>query len=78
MSRESNRARRRRSKRIKEQLFPISLFGECVVLCARGIKPARWLADKARCSERHANLVIRGERKPNARTALAVYSEIIS
>jgi hypothetical protein len=74
MSRESNRARRRRSKELKEQLFPISLFGECVVLASRGIKPAQWLADKAACTERHANLVIRGERKPSARAVHALNS----
>jgi hypothetical protein len=47
------------------------------VLCARGIKPADWLARRAACTERHANLIIAGKRKPNARAALAVYAEII-
>jgi hypothetical protein len=27
--------------------------------------------------ERHANLLIEGKRKPNARAALAIYAEII-
>jgi hypothetical protein len=53
------------------------LFGECVVVCARGIKPARWLSERVHCTERHANLIIEGKRKPNARAALAVYAEII-
>lgn len=69
---ESSARRRRRSKAIKEENFPISLFGQCVVLCAKGIKPAQWLSEKARCSERHANLVIAGRHKPNARAVLAV------
>lgn len=80
---ESQQRRRRRSSPIKEQKFPISLFGECVVVCARGIKPAQWLSDRVKrqggkCSERHANLIIAGKRKPNARAALVVYSEIIA
>ena len=78
MQRESKRRPRRRSKPIKEQKFQISLFGECVVVCARGIKPADWLARRIQCTERHANLIIAGKRKPNARAALAVYAEIIS
>jgi hypothetical protein len=43
----------------------------------RGIKPGGWLARQSGCSERHANLIIEGKRKPNARAALAVYAEII-
>jgi hypothetical protein len=74
---ESKRRKRRRSKPVKEQLFPISKFGEHVVLCAGGIKPGGWLARQSGCSERHANLIIEGKRKPNARAALAVYAEII-
>lgn len=75
---ESKRRPRRRSKAIKEQLFPISLFGECVVVCARGIKPGEWLSRRVNCTERHANLIIAGKRKPNARAALAIYAEIIA
>lgn len=79
---ESKRRVRRRSKRIKEQLFPISRFGRCVVALADGIKPAQWLSDRVRqhggkCTERHANLLIEGKRKPGTRAALAVYVEII-
>lgn len=79
---ESKRVARRRSKRIKEQLFPNSRFGRCVVVLADGIKPGQWLADRVKlqggkCTERHANLLIEGKRKPNARAALAVYAEII-
>lgn len=80
---ESLQRRRRRSKPIKEQSFLISKFGEHVVLCARGIKPAQWLSERIRvqggkCSERHANLIIAGKRKPNTRAALAVYADIVS
>jgi hypothetical protein len=53
-------------------LFSISLFGQCVVLAARGIKPAQWLSERAACTERHANLIIAGERKPNARAIHAL------
>ncbi len=74
---ESRQRRRRRSKPLREQSFPISKFGEHVVLCARGVKPAQWLSERVKCTERHANLIIEGKRKPNARAALAVYAEII-
>jgi hypothetical protein len=79
---ESNVRRRRRSKAIKEQLFPNSRFGRCVIVLAGGIKPAQWLSERVKrqggkCTERHANLLIEGKRKPNARAALAVYAEII-
>jgi hypothetical protein len=53
-----------------------SKFG-LVVVALWPIKPALNLAQRAGCSERHANLIIRGDRKPNARAALAVYAEII-
>lgn len=75
---ESNARRRRRSKPVKEQSFPISKFGEHVVLCAKGVKPGDWLSRRINCTERHANLIIEGKRKPNARAALAVYADIIS
>lgn len=74
---ESKRPARRRSKKLKEQLFPNSPFGRCVIVLADGIKPAQWLSGRAKCTERHANLLIEGKRKPNARAALAVYAEII-
>jgi hypothetical protein len=41
-------------------------------------KPDIALAHLAKCSERHARLLIRGKRKPNARVAHAVLGEIIS
>lgn len=75
---ESFARRRRRSKPLREQSFPISKFGEHVVLCARGVKPADWLARRMGCTERHANLIISGKRKPNAKAALAVYADIVS
>jgi len=80
---ESCAPRRRRSKPIKEQLFPKSPFGRCVYVLADGIKPAQWLSERVRkqggkCSERHANLLIEGKRKPGTRVALVVYQEIIS
>lgn len=60
----------------------LSKFGKAVVALADGIKPGQWLADRVKeqggkCTERHANLIIEGKRKPNARAALAVYAEII-
>jgi len=62
--------RRRRSKRIREENFPISLFGRCVVIAARGVKPGDWLAEQIRkqggkCTPRNANLIISGRQKPN-------------
>jgi hypothetical protein len=41
-------------------------------------KTATHLSQRAGCSERHANLLIAGDRKPNARVAHAVLGEIIS
>lgn len=64
---------RRRSKPITEPLFPVSLFGECIIVVARGIKPALWLSERAKFTERHANLVIEGKRKPNARALHALF-----
>lgn len=49
-----------------------------VVLALWPVKPALHLSQLADCSERHANLLIQGKRKPNARAALAIYAEIIS
>ena len=72
MADESTPRRRRRSKPITEKDFPISPFGECVVICARGIKPGQWLAHRINCSERQANLYIAGRCKPSARAILAV------
>jgi hypothetical protein len=40
-------------------------------------KPALNLAQRAGLSERGAQYLIDGKRKPNARAALAVYAEII-
>jgi hypothetical protein len=47
------------------------------MLCAGGIKPADWLARRAGCTERHANLIIAGDRKPNTRVAMAVFADIV-
>lgn len=69
---ESKPRRRRRSKPIKEKNFPISLFGECVVVVARGIKPAQWLSERIECTERQANFIIAGKCKPPARATYAV------
>lgn len=78
MSSESKGRPRRRSKPLKEQSFSISKFGKHVILCADGIKPGDWLARRAGCTERHANLIIEGKRKPNARVAFVVLGEIIN
>lgn len=71
---ESKRRVRRRSSPIKEQAFQVSLFGECIIVIARGIKPGMWLAERANCTERHANLLIAGKRKINARALHALNS----
>jgi hypothetical protein len=54
-----------------------SKFGT-VVLALWPVKPGLNLAQRVGCTERHANLLITGKRKPNAKAALAVYAEIIS
>lgn len=77
MGTESSARRRRRSKGIKEENFPDSLFGACVVLATRGIKPGDWLARRireqgGRCSERNANLIIEGKQPPNARAIIVL------
>ncbi|WP_035967407.1 hypothetical protein [Bradyrhizobium sp. YR681] len=42
------------------------------------VKPALNLAQRTGLTERGAQYLIDGKRKPNARAALAVYAEIIS
>jgi hypothetical protein len=87
---ESSARRRRKSSENIGTIVPrklsqennLSKFGRHVWLCADGVKPGDWLAARIRqqggkCTERHANLIIEGKRKPNARAALAVYAEII-
>jgi hypothetical protein len=54
-----------------------SKFGR-VVCILWPVKPALNLAQRVGISERHAQYLIDGKRKPNARAALVVYSEIIS
>lgn len=61
-------------KNISEKKLP--QFGVAVVALWPD-EPAATLARRARCTKRHANLLIEGKRKPNARAALAVYAEII-
>jgi hypothetical protein len=58
--------------------FPatISKFG-IVVVALWPDKPALNLAQRAGLTERGAQYLIDGKRKPNARAALAVYAEII-
>ena len=41
------------------------------------VKPGLNIAQRAGCTERHANLIIAGKRKPNARVALVIYAEIL-
>ena len=74
---ESSQRLRRRSKPIKERSFPVSLFGECIIIVARGIKPGDWLSRRIGCTERHANLLIAGKRKPNARAILALNAALL-
>jgi hypothetical protein len=54
----------------------LSKFGR-VVWALWPDDPTASLAKRALCTKRHANLLISGQRKPNARAALAVYAEII-
>jgi len=80
---ESSARRRRRSKRLREENFPISLFGRCVVIAARGVKPGDWLAARIReqggkCTERNANLIIAGKQKPNARAVHALNGALLA
>lgn len=82
MAGESSARVRRRSKPIREQLFPKSPFGRCVFVLADGVKPAQWLSARVKalggkCSERHANLLIEGKRKPGTRAALAVHAAML-
>lgn len=61
------------------QKFPrqkLSKFGR-VVWALWPDEPTATLAKRAACTKRHANLLIEGKRKPNARAALAVYAAII-
>jgi hypothetical protein len=55
----------------------VSKFG-AVVLVLWPVKPALHLAQRAGISERGAQYLIDGKRKPNARVAHAVLGEIIS
>lgn len=71
------RARRRRSIGIKDQSVPISKFGKCVIVLASG-KPAVWLAQKIGCAPRHANRLIAGSRKVNARAVGTIIAEILN
>jgi hypothetical protein len=57
-------------------LQKFSKFGR-VVVALWPHKPALNLAQRAGLSERGAQYLIDGKRKPNARAALAVYAEII-
>jgi hypothetical protein len=80
---ESTARRRRRSKRLREENFPISLFGRCVVIAARGVKPGDWLAEQinkqgGKCTPRNANLIISGRQKPNAQAVHALNGALLS
>jgi len=70
---ESSQRVARRSKPFEEQ--PCK-FGT-VVRALWPDKPALNLAQRAGISERGAQYLIDGKRKPNARAALVVYAEII-
>lgn len=75
---ESSSRRRRVSKGFKEHLFlnsRISKFGRCA-LALWPDNAAKVLAERARCTERAANLWIEGRRRPSARAVLAIAGEI--
>lgn len=69
--------RRRASTAIKDQSVPISKFGKCVIVLANG-KPAVWLSQKIGCTPRHANRLIAGSRKVNARALGAIIPEMLN
>jgi hypothetical protein len=52
------------------------LFGECVEVVSRGIKPARWLSDRIGKTERLANLYIQGKTPPSYEALMAVLDEL--
>lgn len=54
----------------------LSSFGR-VVLALWPQDPGANLAKRARCTKRHANLLIEGKRKPNARAVLAVNAAML-
>lgn len=70
---ESSRRSEKRASASEEQSCK---FGT-VVRALWPNKPALNLAQRAGLSERGAQYLIDGKRKPNARAALAVYAEII-
>lgn len=80
MAGESDSTRRRRSKPIREQLFPISPFGKCVLALALSerppVKPASWLAERIPCTERHANHIISGRSRPSGRAIIVLMDEV--
>lgn len=84
MAGESRQRRVRVSRRTLGTIVPrnilepeTSKFGSVVCLLWPD-KPALNLSQRVGCSERHANLIIAGRRKPNARVAHVVLGEIIS
>ena len=56
--------------------YDVFQFGRCVVALWPE-KPALNLSQRAGLSERMAQYIIDGKRKPNTRAALVVYAEII-
>lgn len=73
MARESSLRTDRGASASEEQ---VCKFGT-VVRALWPVKPALNLAQRAGLTERGAQYLIDGKRKPNARAALAVYAEII-
>lgn len=68
-------ARRRRSTAVKEQVFPISNFGKCVVALWPN-KPAVMLAQLTGKTERAANLWISGRRKPSTKALIVLLDAV--
>jgi hypothetical protein len=73
MSSESSQRKRLPSNASEEQSCR---FGT-VVRALWPVKPALNLAQRAGLTERGAQFIIDGKRKPNARAVLAVHAEII-
>ncbi len=73
-----------RPRRTRRTIVPRNFAREKLPLFGRVLleiwpdKTATNLSQVAGCTERHANLIIEGKRKPNARLAHVVFGKIIS
>lgn len=89
MSMELSRTNGHAARTPRERLFRDRRFGDpnirrnnlgTIVLALaekEGLKPGAWLAWKIGRSERFANMLIKGDRKINARDAFAFFAAIL-